>query len=296
MKRVNVLMSTYNGQDYIKEQIESILNQTYHNIKLYVRDDGSTDCTIDILQCYEQQNKIVFIKGNNVGYGASFMQLLLEAEDSDYWAFSDQDDVWDREKIERAVMQLEKMDQDMPAMYCHNYYITDQKLQITGKSNFIQEDYPFYKAITECVHLGFATVINRKLREMMLLAKGRVLISHDWWAELIATEFGTIYVDSYMGAWHRRLENSVSGGDLTSRFKWLWNSLKNETEIHNLTENFWVVFQNKMKNKDKIILSWFVSEKYNLDKALRKVFYYRRWRSGLASEVVVRFLMLIGRI
>ena len=62
MKRVNVLMSTYNGQDYIKDQIESILNQTYHNIKLYVRDDGSTDRTLDILQCYEQQNKIVFIK------------------------------------------------------------------------------------------------------------------------------------------------------------------------------------------------------------------------------------------
>ena len=91
---VNVLISTYNGEKYIKDQIDSILGQTYPNIRIYVRDDGSSDNTCNILKEYEKAGKIVLFRGDNVKWGKSFLTLLKKAETGSYWAFSDQDDVW----------------------------------------------------------------------------------------------------------------------------------------------------------------------------------------------------------
>lgn len=296
MEQVNVLVSTYNGEQYIKEQLESIFAQTYKNIKVYVRDDGSTDHTCQILEQYERRQQIILIKGKNVGYGQSFMYLLDVASDGDFWAFSDQDDKWEPEKLEKAVNYLKEKKQDCPLLYCHAYYITDKDLNITGTENSTQDKYSFQKAITECVHMGFASVINSSLRECMLRGKGYDLISHDWWAEMIAMEFGHVYSDSYIGAKHRRLENSVSGNNLVNRFRWLRRSLHGETEIHNLTRNFYDIFGNQMNEADKRVLSWFVYDKYDFSKAVKKVFYYKRWRSSIASECVVRTLMLLGKI
>ena len=84
---VNVLISTYNGEKYIKDQIDSILGQTYSNIKIYVRDDGSSDNTCSILEEYEKTGKIVLFRGNNVKWGKSFLTLLKKAETGAYWAF-----------------------------------------------------------------------------------------------------------------------------------------------------------------------------------------------------------------
>ena len=92
--KVVVLMSTYNGEKYIQEQLESILTQTYHNIKIYVRDDGSSDQTLEILKKYENENKIILLKGTNKGFIGSFLTLLKECEEADYYAWCDQDDIW----------------------------------------------------------------------------------------------------------------------------------------------------------------------------------------------------------
>ena len=103
-KPVNVLLSAYNGEAYIKEQIDSILAQTVP-VHLYVRDDGSTDGTLHVLAPYEAAGKLTLLRGENAGFGQSFMMLLAAAEEGDYWAFSDQDDVWEPHKMEWAVSQ-----------------------------------------------------------------------------------------------------------------------------------------------------------------------------------------------
>lgn len=93
--KVIVLMSTYNGEKYLKEQIDSILNQVKVEVFLMIRDDGSSDNTIAILKEYERQNRnIKIIKGKNIGVGNSFMQLLYNSAEAEYYAFADQDDVW----------------------------------------------------------------------------------------------------------------------------------------------------------------------------------------------------------
>lgn len=296
MELVNVLMSTYNGEKYIKEQLDSILHQSYHNLRIYVRDDGSSDGTLDILERYHRENKIILLKGDNVGYGSSFMQLLALADEGEYWAFSDQDDIWDSGKISRSVNKLSKMKKTEPNMYYHSYELTDEKMNVIGKSRAPIPNYSFQMAITECFHLGFATVINKELRELMLKGNASNIISHDWWAELIAMEFGNIYCDKYIGAKHRRLEESVSSSSLKSRVRWFFKALKGNSEIQSLTLSFCDTFETEMDKKDRRILLWFVSERYSFIKSLKKCFYYRRWRTSLASEFVVRFLMLAGKI
>ena len=97
-KPVNVLLSAYNGEAYIKEQIESILAQTVP-VHLYVRDDGSTDGTLSILAPYEAAGRLTLLRGENAGFGQSFMMLLAAAEDGDYWAFSE--DVYKRQGLGR---------------------------------------------------------------------------------------------------------------------------------------------------------------------------------------------------
>ena len=92
MNNICVLMSTYNGGKFLREQINSILNQVNANITLLIRDDGSSDNTLGILKEYEEQNKLTFYSGKNMGPAMSFIDLLFSAPEAEYYAFADQDD------------------------------------------------------------------------------------------------------------------------------------------------------------------------------------------------------------
>lgn len=289
-------MSTYNGKKYVREQIDSILNQTYQDLKLYIRDDGSTDDTIQIIQEYDSNPKVIIIKGENIGYGPSFMQLLSIANEGDFWAFSDQDDVWENDKLERAVTKLSEMGEKTPNMYFHGFSQTDELLNTIDEYKEVFNNYSFQKAITECIHLGFATVFNRKLRDKVLQGNVTNIVSHDWWVEMVVMAFGHVYYDSYIGAKHRRLEDSVSSNKLKKRIEWFCSALKNESEIHKLTKSFWNVYGNELGETDKNTLNLFVYDRYNLIKALKKACYPQRWRSSCLSEISLRLLMLLGKL
>ena len=96
-------MSTYNGQKYIRQQIDSILQQTNVEVNLLVRDDGSKDDTIKILDEYKQEGKLTYYTGPNLGPQLSFLNLLNNCPKADYYAFADQDDYWEKDKLSTAV-------------------------------------------------------------------------------------------------------------------------------------------------------------------------------------------------
>lgn len=136
MYSVNILMSTYNGEKYLREQIDSIMNQTDVNIILTIRDDGSSDGTIQIIE--EAKNsypdKIVLFIGENVGYRKSFLELLKLSQDSDYYGFADQDDVWLPEKCTKAIKCLKK-NNSLVGLYASSLTITDEKLDVKYKKD-----------------------------------------------------------------------------------------------------------------------------------------------------------------
>ena len=116
MKEVTILLSTYNGEKYLEEQLESITSQKGVSTKIIVRDDGSSDRTCDILDTWKEKSALTWYRGENIGPAQSFMDLLRNAGDACYYAFSDQDDFWLSDKMQTAVSKLESYD-GRPALY-----------------------------------------------------------------------------------------------------------------------------------------------------------------------------------
>lgn len=160
---VYVMMSTYNGEKYIREQLDSILAQAHVNITLAIRDDGSTDKTIDILREYsDRYSCISLVCGENLGYAGSFWTLLLTAPCTyDYYAFSDQDDMWEPDKTAAAIYALRQSDNPV-SLYASALQVTDDKLNILYKNDF--------PGLT--ISLGSATTRPRLSGCTMVFGKG----------------------------------------------------------------------------------------------------------------------------
>lgn len=123
-----VLLSTYQGERYLREQLDSILAQKDVRVTLLVRDDGSRDGTLAILREYEARGCLTLLTGPNIGYRHSFMELCKQAPAADYYAFADQDDVWLPEKLSHAIGQLRACG-DVPALCAAEFRMTDETLR-----------------------------------------------------------------------------------------------------------------------------------------------------------------------
>ena len=162
--RIAVLLSTYNGERYLEEQIDSILEQDIEEqFELIVRDDGSTDSTISILQAYAETGRLKYMVGDNIGAARSFVELLNLTPGYDYYAFSDQDDVWHRNKLRRAIQSIK--DVQGPALYCSNTSLVDSCLNPLGRN--AHRKLPTYNLISvlclaSCAQ-GCTSVINGEL-------------------------------------------------------------------------------------------------------------------------------------
>ncbi|WP_240782926.1 glycosyltransferase [Escherichia sp. E1130] len=129
-----ILLSSYNGEKYIREQLESII-KCYRDFDLHIhiRDDGSVDSTCEIIKNYMSQNHSIFLyEGENVGVIASFLWLVKKVEDYDYYAFCDQDDVWDPLKLIAATTKIAQYEQNTAIGYCSSYNYVDDKLNYIG--------------------------------------------------------------------------------------------------------------------------------------------------------------------
>ena len=138
-RRILVLVSTYNGERYLSQQLDSILNQKGVNVSVLVRDDGSSDNTIRILEDYEKRNQnLHYYQGTNVGPIMSFFDLLNQAKGYEYYAFCDQDDVWDDDKLSSAILLLDKEPDSLPVLYCSNLKVVDENLNFCRKAHSIR--------------------------------------------------------------------------------------------------------------------------------------------------------------
>ena len=190
-KKVAVIMSTYNGEKFVREQLDSIINQTYKNVEIVVRDDGSSDNTVAIIKEYQQANKnITLHEGKNLGFVKSFFELLKLA-DADYYSYADQDDVWIENKIELAVEELNKLDDSKPNMVFGNsdYYNEDMKFIGKGEKN---KKYSFLKALFACCGQGMTMTVNKKTRDMIIENNPKSCFFHDWWTYLLCVGLGNV--------------------------------------------------------------------------------------------------------
>lgn len=196
-EKIAILMSTYNGESYLADQIDSIINQSYSNWHLYIRDDGSSDATPDIIRHYsDKYSKISFVNDGNIinmGVIKSFMNLL-ENTDADFYMFSDQDDVWKTDKILNTLKFIKRHDyQSKPVCVYTNLQVVDNKLQ--GDEALLNHNWQdFLHLLFTNNAYGCTMMLNKRLKDLVNFDSidYKNIFMHDWWLMLLAAAFGEV--------------------------------------------------------------------------------------------------------
>ena len=203
-------MSTYNGEKYIKRQIETLLNQKDVDIHVLIRDDGSKDNTVKIIKNFSS-DRIELIEGTNIGFAQSFWTLLKIDNDYDYYAFCDQDDIWHEDKLISAINKLSSA--DCPALYTSDVIAVDSDENIIKKNAFgFSGVLNYYDSLLYSVLPGCTFVFNKKLKEKLALYDG-FMISHDWTTYIVANIVGKVFFDPIPHINYRIHSNNSIGVD-----------------------------------------------------------------------------------
>jgi rhamnosyltransferase len=234
MKRIAVLLSSYNGEAFISSQIESILRQTCGDaIRLFIRDDGSTDHTREKIAALDKgDGKITLFEGENVGAKNSFFELLAFAkrlpEEFEFFAFSDQDDQWDLDKIEIALSSLcEQRTKGEPVLYASTSCMVDANLKPIQKRapRRLKPLTPF-NALVQCAVPGHTYVFNRRLLDAIPEdVNVSEIYYHDTFVLNVALLCGTVIYDPWPHANYRQHSLNQMGVE-KNFFRWLATRFK----------------------------------------------------------------------
>lgn len=223
MDKIEVLMAVYNGSAYIREQIDSILNQTYENWHLTISDDGSTDGTDLIADEYaakypEQITRVY--SGVRFGNARDHFMWLSENCTSRYMLYSDQDDVFNPEKMSRLMDAMQNAERqwgrDLPILVFSDQTVVDEKLNVIEPSLMrcqkqAFDSFDYHALLIQNVVTGGAMMVNRPLCSLAVQCRSRErIIMHDWWMAATAARFGkVIYLDEPLSLYRQHGGNSV---------------------------------------------------------------------------------------
>jgi glycosyltransferase involved in cell wall biosynthesis len=223
-KKVTILLSTYQGDRFLEEQLSSIAAQSYADWQLMWRDDGSSDKSVDLMKAFSAQNPgrmiSVETRAGNLGAAESFMHLLAKAPADGCFAFCDQDDVWLPEKLSRSMDALRQVPDNIPAVYCSRQYLVDKNLKFIDCSQKPKRPPSFRNALVQNIVTGCTIVMNAQARSVILSARMPKNSMHDWWAYLAVTAAGgKIIFDDEPGVFYRQHETNAIGspGSIFSR-------------------------------------------------------------------------------
>ncbi|QHQ61055.1 glycosyltransferase [Anaerocolumna sedimenticola] len=236
MKKVQILLSSYNGEKFIKKQIDSILQQDFKELSILIRDDGSSDRTIDIIKEYSLLHKnIKFYTGKNIGAQNSFFNLLENADQTcDYYALADQDDIWKNNKVSKAIDELDKYDNNFPVLYSSDVTLVNEQLKIIkNKIRNYHVSPSFGNALVENICIGCTLVLNKKLLDLITNNIPHFSYMHDWWIYIVASYFGTIIFDYNSYVFYRQHSNNAIG-TYTNFYSKIYKRVKNVKKIEDL--------------------------------------------------------------
>jgi len=309
--KVAVLIATYNGEKYFKEQVESVLNQTYKNIVIYIRDDDSTDNTKKIINEYVKKypDKIIQVKDNKIAKGAckNFMYLLeyvYNLNKYDIFMFCDQDDVWLENKIGITVSEYNKVkNKNEPILIHTDLNVVNEELNLIDKSFFKYSNlnsnynkinnYLIQNNITGCTIL-----INKSLVDLIKFDIKDICM-HDWYFALLASTFGNVIFINKPTIKYRQHANNVIGAKKANGIKRIYNMIMKK---HIVKENLSKVFiqAESFKNnhyasldeeKKKIIDEFVKLNKVNKIEKIKIIVRNRFYKQGIV-RVIGEFILI----
>lgn len=251
-EKVYILMATYNGEKFLSEQLDSILQQSYDNWELIIRDDYSTDNTIDIITDYvskDERIKLFKDELKNLGVVKNFNTLLENLdENAEYVMFCDQDDVWLPNKIELTLHTMKKFEHSihMPILVYSRFSIVDENLNpISSNSYELPSKVTINTVLPQNFIHGCTMMLNKSLIELSIPISPKAE-NHDYWISLIASLYGKVHLLDEVTTLYRQHDNTVTGG------------LRNSTLSNKLTRflrgNYYSMFHQRMNMIDDLIV------------------------------------------
>ena len=305
-KRIAILLAAYNGELYLKEQMDSLFAQQNQDWDLIVSDDCSVDSTYDILRWYKDKYKEkVILLNNDMPSGSSknnFFRLLENAEGYDYIMFCDQDDVWNQDKVGDTLQSMRQLENEEPQVPCLVH--TDMKV-VDSSLNLLQQSFvksslldpkrcELKQLVIQNVVSGCTTMINAALREKALLPADRASIRmHDWWCALWAAAIGRIDFLPIQTSCYRQHGKNVVGAKDVNSLSYLIHYLKRFSQNKQAlldTERqagaFYEAAKDYLSEEQKILLYDFstLNQKGKI-KRVKTVAKYGIWLTGWRRQV-----------
>lgn len=212
-------MCTYNGEEFLEDQLDSILNQDYKNWTLYVNDDGSKDNTLNILKTYQKKwgaKKLIIRKGPREGFCKNFLQIIKDKKiNADLYFLSDQDDLWMPHKLSHTLKKIAKLDATKPNLYCsRTTYVSSDAKKILGQSDLFLMPVSFKNALIQSIAGGNTMAFNNPLKKVMQKYPRVDVVSHDWWLYIINELIGgQTFYDSESTILYRQHSRSLIGSN-----------------------------------------------------------------------------------
>ena len=306
MINITVLMSTYNGERFLREQLDSIFSQEKVHVKLIVRDDGSSDRTLDILREYQAAHRdmLIISDGNNMRACASFLYLIRTYTDDNYFALADQDDIWDADKLIigiKAIQKLEEDDENIPLLYYSNLRIVDEDNIFARISHAVPHVAKNKSAaLIENLATGCTVVYNKKLAQLAKEVNPIEYSMHDVWLYQTTSILGKTIYDFEPHINYRQHTDNVVG---TSLKRVSWKKIKeivnfilsqDQKTISTNTKALYEEFKSKLTEKDCEKFEEILNYKKNLRTKLYLIFDRDLWSDSFYRNVVFTLKVLLG--
>jgi glycosyltransferase involved in cell wall biosynthesis len=301
---VAIVMSAYNAERYLAEQIDSILSQHGAQMRLYVRDDGSTDGTAALLDAYAQRDfRLRYQRGSNLGAGQSFLQAIADCPfDARYYGFADADDVWLPDKIEYSIALLEELIASLesprtPAAICTRLRVVDQALQPIGQTPVPRIGLRFDNALVDTVTSGASMLMNPAAFELLRSARPAKVVMHDAWAYLVLSAFGALRFGERPTILYRQHATNVVG----TSFGWKrllgirLRRLRTPSGYWDQALQFRALFGQRLDPAKRAVLERYVGYRASLPRRLAFALNPSVRAQSRKANLFYRLLFLLGR-
>lgn len=304
-KKVAILMATHKHLDFLDEQLESIVNQIDVDIELWVsRDEASHSNLKRIQNSLLKFPKLTshILDGPQKGFQYNFLSLAKnKAIKADYYAFSDQDDIWFPGKLKKATDVLSQLPTNKPALYCGRTELINEQGNTFGFSPLFKKAPSFQNALVQSIAGGNTMVFNNKAKLLLNLSQNETIISHDWWLyQLISGADGIINYDPTPMVLYRQHNNNITGHNQDwpsriKRFKALLNgrfTTWNKQNIKTLNTNKQLLSKNNQRTLE------YFQKAHNRSHPTRFKYLYKSkvYRQTTASNLMLYFATLLNKI
>lgn len=300
-KQIQILLSTYNGEKFLRQQLDSyVALEGFEQIKVLIRDDGSTDRTKDILREYQEKYGFEVILGRNIGVTRSFFELLCCSDKfCKFFAISDQDDVWIAEKFTRALKMLSPMPQDIPLLYASLSEVVREDLTLMGTTLNPVRDVGFYNAMVQNIAPGHTQVYNRKIVDLLIEHSFDEVTVVDWWIYLVAGALGRVVFDRNCTVKHRQHGKNAVGYQLGKIERTLTRIKKlnrhDGNAISRQLKSFYNIYGEMLKEEYRVELENYLNSLKTLKSRIAYVVNCKAYRQTKFETILFKTLYVLGK-